>query len=99
MAEISERCSIPKWKPTTEQLQTLEELYINAYSKPSTEEINHVTNLLKRYGDLQAKNVYFWFQNRRANDRLNKRRRLGEAMTSLKFKPAKIRTGKLKKII
>ncbi|GLJ54837.1 hypothetical protein SUGI_1177720 [Cryptomeria japonica] len=92
MNEISERCSVIKWKPTAEQLQILEELYGNTYSKPSTDQIHHVTNLLKRYGDLQAKNVYYWFQNRRPIDRVNKRRRLDEAQ----FKPAKIRTGKLK---
>ncbi|GLJ54836.1 hypothetical protein SUGI_1177700 [Cryptomeria japonica] len=96
MAEISERSSVPKWKPTEEQLQILKALYINAYSKPSTEQIHHIANLFKKYGDLEAKNVYYWFQNRRANDRLSKRRRLDEAMTSVKSKPAEIRTGTLK---
>ncbi|GLJ54841.1 hypothetical protein SUGI_1177790 [Cryptomeria japonica] len=93
MEAISERCSLPRWKPTAEQLQILEALYINAYCKPSPEQIHYVVHLLKIYGDLEAKNVYYWFQNRRANDRVNKRRRSDEAIASITFKPPKIRTG------
>ncbi|GLJ54835.1 hypothetical protein SUGI_1177680 [Cryptomeria japonica] len=96
MAEISERCPLPRWKPTAEQLQILEILYKNDNSTPTTENIHHIADSLRRYGEIQAKNVFYWFQNRRGNERVNKRRRLDEAMASDGPKLARITTGKLK---
>ncbi|GLJ54846.1 hypothetical protein SUGI_1177850 [Cryptomeria japonica] len=83
MAESMERYSAPRWKPTAEQLEILEELYKKGSHSPNTEQIHRIADCLMRYGEIQAKNVFYWFQNRKGSERLGKRKRLHETMASL----------------
>ncbi|KAL6494343.1 hypothetical protein OROGR_031143 [Orobanche gracilis] len=65
-----------RWNPTPEQLQTLEELYRRGTRTPSAEQIQHITSQLRRYGKIEGKNVFYWFQNHKARERQKRRRRL-----------------------
>ncbi|KAL2907107.1 Protein WUSCHEL [Bienertia sinuspersici] len=68
------RQSSTRWTPTTEQIKFLKELY---YSKgvrsPSADEIQHICAKLRRYGKIEGKNVFYWFQNHKARERQKKR--------------------------
>ncbi|EPS65844.1 hypothetical protein M569_08935, partial [Genlisea aurea] len=63
-----------RWCPTPEQLQSLEELYRRGTRTPSSEQIQQITCQLRRYGKIEAKNVFYWFQNHKARERLKRRR-------------------------
>ncbi|CAI9759566.1 unnamed protein product [Fraxinus pennsylvanica] len=65
-----------RWNPTPEQLQTLEELYRRGIRTPSAEQIQHITAQLRRYGKIEGKNVFYWFQNHKARERQKRRRQL-----------------------
>lgn len=68
-----------RWNPTPEQLQTLEELYRRGTRTPSAEQIQHITAQLRRYGKIEGKNVFYWFQNHKARERQKRRRQLESA--------------------
>ncbi|PSS08404.1 WUSCHEL-related homeobox like [Actinidia chinensis var. chinensis] len=70
-----------RWNPTPEQLHTLEELYRQGTRTPSAEQIQHITAQLRRYGKIEGKNVFYWFQNHKARER-QKRRRQNETPPS-----------------
>ncbi|XP_073148254.1 WUSCHEL-related homeobox 1-like [Henckelia pumila] len=63
-----------RWNPTPEQLGTLEELYRRGTRTPSAEQIQHITAQLRRYGKIEGKNVFYWFQNHKARERQKRRR-------------------------
>ncbi|KAL8474701.1 hypothetical protein ACS0TY_030500 [Phlomoides rotata] len=63
-----------RWNPTPEQLQSLEELYRRGTRTPSAEQIQHITAELRRYGKIEGKNVFYWFQNHKARERQKRRR-------------------------
>ncbi|KAK2976262.1 hypothetical protein RJ640_000634 [Escallonia rubra] len=65
-----------RWNPTSEQLQTLEELYRMGTRTPSAEQIQQITAQLRRYGKIEGKNVFYWFQNHKARERQKRRRQL-----------------------
>lgn len=65
-----------RWNPTPEQLQTLEELYRRGTRTLSGEEIQHITAQLRRYGKIEGKNVFYWFQNHKAREKQKRRRQL-----------------------
>ncbi|XP_041996357.1 WUSCHEL-related homeobox 1-like [Salvia splendens] len=65
-----------RWNPTPEQLHTLEELYRRGTRTPSAEQIQHITTELRRYGKIEGKNVFYWFQNHKARERQKRRRQL-----------------------
>lgn len=65
-----------RWNPTPEQLQILEELYKRGTRTPSTDDIQHITAQLRRYGKIEGKNVFYWFQNHKARERQKRRRQL-----------------------
>ncbi|XP_057770481.1 WUSCHEL-related homeobox 1-like [Salvia miltiorrhiza] len=65
-----------RWNPTPEQLQTLEELYRQGTRTPSAEQIQLITTQLRRYGKIEGKNVFYWFQNHKARERQKRRRQL-----------------------
>ncbi|KAL9170247.1 hypothetical protein ABFS82_04G132300 [Erythranthe guttata] len=65
-----------RWNPTPEQLQTLEELYRRGTRTPSAEQIQQITAQLRRYGKIEGKNVFYWFQNHKARERQKRRRHL-----------------------
>ncbi|KAJ4848127.1 hypothetical protein Tsubulata_049206 [Turnera subulata] len=68
-----------RWNPTPEQLRTLEELYRRGTRTPSAEQIQHITAQLRRYGKIEGKNVFYWFQNHKARERQKRRRQLESA--------------------
>ncbi|XP_052182917.1 WUSCHEL-related homeobox 1 isoform X2 [Diospyros lotus] len=65
-----------RWNPTPEQLQTLEELYRRGTRTPNADQIQHITAQLRRYGKIEGKNVFYWFQNHKARERQKRRRQL-----------------------
>ncbi|KAF9671316.1 hypothetical protein SADUNF_Sadunf12G0034700 [Salix dunnii] len=65
-----------RWNPTPEQLGTLEELYRRGTRTPSTDQIQNITAQLRRYGRIEGKNVFYWFQNHKARERQKRRRQM-----------------------
>ncbi|XP_074285155.1 uncharacterized protein LOC141610795 isoform X2 [Silene latifolia] len=71
-----------RWNPTPEQLTALEELYRCGTRTPSAEQIQHITAQLRRYGKIEGKNVFYWFQNHKARERQKRRRQLQPHVTA-----------------
>ncbi|XP_057777483.1 WUSCHEL-related homeobox 6-like [Salvia miltiorrhiza] len=65
-----------RWNPTPEQVQALEEMYRRGTRTPSAEQIQQIAAKLRRFGKIEGKNVFYWFQNHKARDRQKKRRQL-----------------------
>ncbi|KAG6410404.1 hypothetical protein SASPL_128463 [Salvia splendens] len=65
-----------RWNPTPEQLQALEEMYRRGIRTPSAEQIQQIAAKLRRFGKIEGKNVFYWFQNHKARERQKKRRQL-----------------------
>ncbi|KAF2316784.1 hypothetical protein GH714_042125 [Hevea brasiliensis] len=66
-----------RWSPTPEQLLALEEMYRRGTRTPSAEQIQQIAAQLRRFGKIEGKNVFYWFQNHKARER-QKRRRAGK---------------------
>ncbi|XP_077230727.1 WUSCHEL related homeobox 1 [Tasmannia lanceolata] len=64
-----------RWNPTPEQLRILEDLYRRGTRTPTAEQIQHITAQLRRFGKIEGKNVFYWFQNHKARERQKRRRR------------------------
>ncbi|KAL8115666.1 hypothetical protein AgCh_022240 [Apium graveolens] len=64
-----------RWCPTPEQLMILEEIYKGGVRTPNASQIQNITCHLSRYGNIQGKNVFYWFQNHKARDRQKLRKR------------------------
>ncbi|XP_048319148.2 WUSCHEL-related homeobox 6 isoform X1 [Ziziphus jujuba] len=58
-----------RWSPTPEQLLTLEELYRCGMRTPTAQQIQQITTQLRRFGKVEGKNVFYWFQNHKARER------------------------------
>ncbi|ERM94101.1 hypothetical protein AMTR_s00010p00122680 [Amborella trichopoda] len=69
-----------RWNPTPEQLRTLEEMYRRGTRTPTADQIQYITGQLRRYGKIEGKNVFYWFQNHKARERQKRRRRIEAAM-------------------
>ncbi|KAL2461747.1 WUSCHEL-related homeobox 1 [Abeliophyllum distichum] len=65
-----------RWNSPPEQLQTLEELYRRGTRTPSAEQVHIITAQLRRYGKIEGKNVFYWFQNHKARERQKRRRQI-----------------------
>jgi hypothetical protein len=48
-------------QPTETHKEILEQLFKEDHINP-THTINEITNLLKHYGDVESKNMFYWFQ-------------------------------------
>ncbi|KAK7358133.1 hypothetical protein VNO77_00054 [Canavalia gladiata] len=68
-----------RWNPTPEQLRALEELYTRGTRTPSAEQIQQITAQLRRFGKIEGKNVFYWFQNHKARERQKRRRQMESA--------------------
>nr|CCP29684.1 HD transcription factor [Gnetum gnemon] len=55
-----------RWNPIKEQVEMLERFYNDGIRTPSAVQIDDMTAQLRRYGPIQGKNVFYWFQNRKA---------------------------------
>ncbi|XP_024159494.1 protein WUSCHEL-like [Rosa chinensis] len=63
-----------RWLPTTDQIRILKELYDDKGVKsPTVEQVQRITLQLKWYGQIENKNVFYWFQNQRAREKLKKK--------------------------
>ncbi|KAJ8750481.1 hypothetical protein K2173_015626 [Erythroxylum novogranatense] len=58
-----------RWSPTKEQISMLESLYGQGMRTPSADQIQQITGRLKAYGQIEGKNVFYWFQNHKARQR------------------------------
>ncbi|KAL1202726.1 WUSCHEL-related homeobox 1 [Cardamine amara subsp. amara] len=65
-----------RWNPTPDQLRVLEELYRQGTRTPSADHIQQITAQLRRYGKIEGKNVFYWFQNHKARERQKRRRQM-----------------------
>ncbi|KAF2316796.1 hypothetical protein GH714_042137 [Hevea brasiliensis] len=63
-----------RWSPTPEQLLALEEMYRRGTRTPSAEQIQQIAAQLRRFGKIEGKNVFYWFQNHKARERQKRRR-------------------------
>ncbi|KAK1314874.1 WUSCHEL-related homeobox 1 [Acorus calamus] len=70
-----------RWSPTEDQLRMLEELYRQGLRTPTAEQIQRIAEDLRRFGRIEGKNVFYWFQNHKARER-QKRRRQAENSSS-----------------
>ncbi|CDY70975.1 BnaAnng35720D [Brassica napus] len=67
-----------RWNPTPEQITALEEIYRRGTRTPTTEQIQQIASKLSKYGRIEGKNVFYWFQNHKSRERLKRRRCEGD---------------------
>lgn len=91
--------SSSRWNPTVEQLRILEELYRRGTRTPSADQIQHITAQLRRFGKIEGKNVFYWFQNHKARERQKRRRQTAADQTKYSGKTIFIYYSKEKEII
>ncbi|KAI9106360.1 hypothetical protein K1719_021888 [Acacia pycnantha] len=63
-----------RWNPTQEQIGILEMLYRGGMRTPNAQQIEQITAQLARYGKIEGKNVFYWFQNHKARERQKQKR-------------------------
>ncbi|CAA6655120.1 unnamed protein product [Spirodela intermedia] len=67
-----------RWNPTAEQVKVLTELFRAGLRTPSTEQIQRISSHLSTFGKIESKNVFYWFQNHKARERLHHKKRRRE---------------------
>ncbi|KAM7280488.1 hypothetical protein ACFE04_007622 [Oxalis oulophora] len=63
-----------RWNPTQEQIGILETLYRGGMRTPNAQQIEQITSQLAKYGKIEGKNVFYWFQNHKARERQKQKR-------------------------
>ncbi|CAL0305809.1 unnamed protein product [Lupinus luteus] len=63
-----------RWNPTEEQIGILEMLYKGGMRTPNAKQIEQITVQLSKYGKIEGKNVFYWFQNHKARERQKQKR-------------------------
>ncbi|KAK8465369.1 hypothetical protein PHAVU_009G066960 [Phaseolus vulgaris] len=63
-----------RWNPTQEQIGILEMLYKGGTRTPNAQQIEQITVQLGKYGKIEGKNVFYWFQNHKARERQKQKR-------------------------
>ncbi|KAJ8541117.1 hypothetical protein K7X08_001933 [Anisodus acutangulus] len=63
-----------RWNPTQEQIVILEMLYRGGMRTPNAQQIEQITAQLGKYGKIEGKNVFYWFQNHKARERQKQKR-------------------------
>ncbi|KAG6402515.1 hypothetical protein SASPL_134711 [Salvia splendens] len=63
-----------RWNPTQEQIGTLDMLYRSGMRTPNAQQIEQITAQLSKYGKIEGKNVFYWFQNHKARERQKQKR-------------------------
>lgn len=58
-----------RWNPTKDQMNMLESLYMQGLRTPSAQQIQQITNRLRVFGQIEGKNVFYWFQNDKVRQR------------------------------
>ncbi|KAL0699498.1 hypothetical protein Bca4012_055620 [Brassica carinata] len=72
-----------RWNPTPEQTMVLEEVYSSGTRTPSTQQIREIASKLQKYGRIEGKNVFYWFQNHKSRERLKRRRGDQQGVTTI----------------
>ena len=80
MAEGQSSTSSSRWNPTNEKIALLEATYSQGIDTPSHDQIDQIASRLRVYGNIEGKNVFYWFQNRKARE---KQRQKQERMASI----------------
>uniref|UniRef100_A0A0A9HK03 Homeobox domain-containing protein n=1 Tax=Arundo donax TaxID=35708 RepID=A0A0A9HK03_ARUDO len=63
-----------RWNPSPEQIKVLEMLYRGGMRTPNSFQIERITEELGKYGRIEGKNVFYWFQNHKARERQKQKR-------------------------
>ncbi|XP_042455590.1 WUSCHEL-related homeobox 4-like [Zingiber officinale] len=63
-----------RWNPMPEQVKLLEALYAGGLRTPNPVQIEQITAELGRFGRIEGKNVFYWFQNHKARERQKQKR-------------------------
>ncbi|GLT34214.1 hypothetical protein SLA2020_087410 [Shorea laevis] len=63
-----------RWNPTQEQIGILEMLYRDGMRTPNAQQIEQITAQLGKFGKIEGKNVFYWFQNHKARERQKQKR-------------------------
>ncbi|KAJ0640026.1 putative transcription factor homeobox-WOX family [Helianthus annuus] len=63
-----------RWNPTQEQIGILEMFYKGGMRTPNAQQIEQITAKLSKYGKIEGKNVFYWFQNHKARERQKQKR-------------------------
>ncbi|XP_043710810.1 WUSCHEL-related homeobox 4-like [Telopea speciosissima] len=63
-----------RWNPTQEQIGILEMLYRGGMRTPNAQQIEQITAQLGKFGKIEGKNVFYWFQNHKARERQRQKR-------------------------
>ncbi|XP_010909238.2 WUSCHEL-related homeobox 4 [Elaeis guineensis] len=71
-----------RWNPAPEQIRALEALYRGGMRTPNAQQIEHITAELGKYGRIEGKNVFYWFQNHKARERQKQKRSALLALSS-----------------
>ncbi|XP_073010952.1 WUSCHEL-related homeobox 4-like [Typha latifolia] len=58
-----------RWNPSPAQVRILEVLYQRGLRTPKPHQIDWITAELRKYGRIEGKNVFYWFQNHKARER------------------------------
>ncbi|KAJ0253434.1 Homeobox domain-containing protein [Hirschfeldia incana] len=72
-----------RWNPTPEQMMVLEEVYSSGTRTPTTQQIQEIASKLQKYGRIEGKNVFYWFQNHKSRERLKRRRGDQQGVTTI----------------
>ncbi|KAJ1273185.1 hypothetical protein BS78_06G259500 [Paspalum vaginatum] len=72
-------CTVPtggstRWNPSPDQIKVLEMLYRGGMRTPNSFQIEQITEELGKYGRIEGKNVFYWFQNHKARERQKQKR-------------------------
>ncbi|XP_055828007.1 WUSCHEL-related homeobox 5-like [Solanum dulcamara] len=65
-----------RWNPTAEQVKVLTDLFRSGLRTPTTDQIQKISSQLSFYGNIESKNVFYWFQNHKARERQKRRRKI-----------------------
>ncbi|KAI3460202.1 hypothetical protein Pfo_016865 [Paulownia fortunei] len=73
-AQVDAQPGGTRWNPTQEQIGILEMLYRGGVRTPNAQQIEQITAQLGKYGKIEGKNVFYWFQNHKARERQKQKR-------------------------
>ncbi|KAL2520925.1 WUSCHEL-related homeobox 4 [Forsythia ovata] len=88
-AQVETNTGGTRWNPTQEQIGLLEMLYRGGMRTPNAQQIEQITEQLAKYGKIEGKNVFYWFQNHKARER-QKQKRSSLGLSNSIRKPAAI---------
>ncbi|KAM7499347.1 hypothetical protein LguiA_023761 [Lonicera macranthoides] len=74
-----------RWNPSREQVRVLTELFKCGLRTPTTDQIQKLSSQLSIYGEIESKNVFYWFQNHKARERHKRQPRVSVDEPNNKF--------------